>query len=250
MPDLASPLVWALGLAAALCIGLSKTGFGGLGIVSVSLFAQLFPAKASTGALLPLMIFADFFGVYFYRRHANWKDLARLFPSAFAGILCGWWIMPRIPDRQFTVMLGWLILALMALTVLARRYPGRMRRAADHPMLGLAAGIGTGLATMLANAAGAITAFYFLARRMDKMTFVGTAAWFYFVVNLTKVPFSVQLGLITPSSLRFDLLLLPGVVVGALAGRLLLRSVPQRLFEWITVSLACAAALRLILGSN
>jgi len=188
MPDLSSPLVWALGLAAALCIGLSKTGFGGLGIVSVSLFAQLFPAKASTGALLPLMIFADFFGVYFYRRHANWKDLARLFPSAFAGILCGWWIMPRIPDRQFTVMLGWLILALMALTVLARRYPGRMRRAADHPMLGLAAGIGTGLATMLANAAGAITAFYFLARRMDKMTFVGTTAWFYLIVNLDQGP--------------------------------------------------------------
>jgi uncharacterized membrane protein YfcA len=116
----------------------------------------------------------------------------------------------------------------------------------EHPLLGLVAGWATGLATMLANAAGAITAFYFLARRMDKMTFVGTAAWFYLVINLSKVPFSIQLGLMTPGSLKFDLMLLPAVVVGAVAGRLLLRRVPQRLFEWITVLLATAAALRLI----
>ena len=225
---------------------MAKTGFAGLGIVSVSLFAQLFPAKASTGALLPLMIIADVFGVVFYRRHTNWKDLARLFPSAFAGILCGWWIMPRIPDRQFTVMLGWLILALMALTVLQRRCPALMRNAADHPMLGIAAGVGTGLATMLANAAGAITTFYFLARRMDKMTFVGTAAWYFLIVNLAKVPFTAQLGLITMPSLRFDAMLLPVVIAGIVAGRLLLRRVPQRLFEWVTVALAIAAGLRLV----
>ena len=249
MPDLSSPFVWAAGVAAALCVGLSKTGFGGLGIVAVSLFAQIFPAKESTGALLPLMIFADLFGVWFYRRHANWKDLGRLFPSAFAGIVCGWWLMPRIPDGTFAHLLGWIILSLMALTVLQRRYPGFMRNAADHPLLGLCAGVATGLATMLANAAGAITAFYFLARRMDKMTFLGTAAWFYFVVNLTKVPFSAQLGLVTGSSLLFDLILLPAVAVGAAGGRLLLKRVPQRLFEWMTIALASAAAIRLITGT-
>ena len=54
MPDLSSPWVWALAVAAAFCVGMSKTGLGGLGIVSVSLFAMIFPAKESTGALLPL----------------------------------------------------------------------------------------------------------------------------------------------------------------------------------------------------
>ena len=248
MPDLSSPWGWTLAATAALCVGLSKTGFGGLGIVSVSLFAQLFPAKESTGALLPLMIFADCFAVWFYRRHANWPDLWRLMPATLAGIVCGWWLMPRIPDGTFTVLLGWVILALMALTVLQRLQPSMMARMGGHPWLGLAAGWATGVTTMLANAAGAIAAFYFLARRMDKMTFVGTAAWFFLIINLAKVPFSAQLGLITASSLRFDALLLPVVVAGAWAGRLLLRRVPQRLFEWITIVLAGAAALRLILA--
>ena len=247
MPDLSSPFVWTAAVAAALCVGMAKTGFAGLGIVSVSLFAQLFPARESTGALLPLMIFADFFAVFFYRLHANWKDLRKLLPATFAGIIAGWWIMPLIPDRQFTRLLGCLILALMALTVWQRRYPGMLRRAAEHPLLGVSAGVATGLATMLANAAGAITAFYFLARRMDKMTFVGTAAWFYLIVNLSKVPFSIQLNLINPASLSFDLMLLPVVALGCAAGRLLLRSVPQQLFEWITIATASAAALRLIL---
>jgi uncharacterized membrane protein YfcA len=133
----------------------------------------------------------------------------------------------------------------MALTILQRLRPHAMTAVAGHPLLGLAAGWATGVTTMLANAAGAIAAFYFLARRMDKLTFVSTAAWFFLIVNLAKVPFSAQLGLITPSSLRFDALLLPVVVAGALAGRMLLRRVPQRLFEWITIALAVAAGLRL-----
>ena len=81
---------------------------------------------------------------------------------------------------------------------------------------------------------------------MDKMTFVGTAAWYFLIVNLTKVPFSAQLDLITMSSLRFDALLLPLVIAGAVAGRMLLRRVPQRLFEWITIALAVAAGCHLV----
>lgn len=246
MPDLSSPAVWFLALAAALCVGMAKAGLGGLGIVAVSLFAQLFPAKQSTGALLPLMIFADMIAVRFYRCHANWPDLAKLLPATLAGIVCGWWLMPLIPDRAFTVLLGWVILGLMLLTIVQRHRPAIVAAITGHPLLGLCAGWAMGVTTMIANAAGAIAAFYFLTRRMDKMTFVGTAAWFFLIVNLAKVPFSTQLGLINAGSLSFDLMLLPVVLVGALAGRAFLRRIPQRAFEWTTTALAAVAALRLI----
>lgn len=246
MPDPTDPSIWLPAIGAALCVGLAKTGFGGLGIVAVVLFAQIFPAKESTGALLPLLIVGDLLGVFFYRRHANWRDLSNLLPPTLAGIACGWWIMPRIPDGIFGAFLGWLILALMGITVLQRSFPGLLRGAENHPTLGVLAGWATGVTTMLANAAGAITAFYFLARRMDKMTFVGTAAWYFLIVNVCKIPFSTHLGLINFDSLRFDLLLLPVVLAGGLLGRVLLRRVPQRAFEWITILLATASALRLI----
>ena len=247
MPDLSQAAVWIAALAGALFVGMSKTGFGGLGIFSVVLFASILPAKESTGALLPLMIAADFVGVYFYRRHANWPDLWKLFPATFAGILCGWWLMPRISNQTFTTVLGWMVLGLLSLNIAQRRFPQLLLTAAHHPLLGLAAGWATGVATMMANAAGAITAFYFLARRMEKMTLVGTAAWFFLIVNLSKVPFSWQLGLMNPKSLVFDLMLLPIVWAGAFLGRFLLQRISQQMFEWITIGLAMLAAARLII---
>lgn len=53
---------------------------------------------------------------------------------------------------------------------------------------------------MPTNGAEAVAAFYFLAGRMDKMTFVGTAACFFPIINLAKVPFRAQLGLIRPTA--------------------------------------------------
>ena len=244
--DYHSPIVWVLAITAALCVGAAKTGFGGLGLVAILFAAEIFPAKESTGVILPLMIFGDIVAVYLYRRHANWQDLLKLLPTTLIGVVCGWWIMPHIPDAQFTLCLGWLILGLMLLTILQRCSPGMMGVVMHHPALGLMAGWVTGLASMMANAAGAITAFYFLARKMDKMTFVGTAAWFFLIVNLSKVPFSIQLGLISRDSLQLDLLLLPAVVVGGIVGKVILHKVSQTTFEWVTIVLAALAAIRLI----
>ncbi len=246
MAEILTPWAWLLAIVAAFLVGLAKTGFGGLGIFSVILLAEVFPARESTGALLPLMLFGDVLGVAIYRRHGSWSDLLRLIPPAAAGIVLGWWIMPLIPDAAFGDFLGWLIIALMAMTLLQRKFPAMAKDAAHYPAVGILAGVTTGITTMVANAAGAITAFYFLARRMDKMTFVGTTAWFYLVVNSFKVPFSLHLGLINSSSLAFDALLLPAVFLGAISGRWLLGRVSQRLFEAITIALAILAALRLV----
>ena len=50
-----------------------------------------------------------------------------------------------------------------------------------------------GFATMTANAAGAVMTLYLSASGIEKRRFVGTNAWFFLIVNLTKVPFSVGL---------------------------------------------------------
>jgi uncharacterized membrane protein YfcA len=105
-----------------------------------------------------------------------------------------------------------------------------------------------GFTTMVANAGGPVMSLYFLATRLPVMTFLGTAAWFFFVVNLTKVPFMVALGLVSPASLLLDLVLVPGVVVGALAGRRLAPHIPQALFDRLIIALTVVAAGYLLLG--
>ena len=66
------------------------------------------------------------------------------------------------------------------------------------------------------------------------------------ILPMLKLPFSYSLGLINLNSLGFNLILLPGVALGALAGHWLLKIVPQLLFERLLLASAALAALRLI----
>ncbi len=99
---------------------------------------------------------------------------------------------------------------------------------------------------MLANAAGPVIQLYFLARRLPKMEMIGIGARFFLLVNLIKIPLNAHLSLITSESLLVNLKLLPGVVLGIIAGRWLIGRVPQAVFEWMIVGFAFVAALRLL----
>ena len=83
---------------------------------------------------------------------------------------------------------------------------------------------------------------YLLARRLPKHDFVATGAWFFFVVNLVKLPIYVGHGLIGRRSLLFDLALAPAVVAGALLGRVVLRRMPQAIFDKLVMALTVCAA--------
>ena len=98
-------------------------------------------------------------------------------------------------------------------------------------------GIAAGFATVVANAAGPIMNMYLLTRGLSKEQFVATGAWFFFIVNLAKVPVYVWFGLFSVQSLVFDALMAPIVIAGGFAGLWLIRRVPQRVFEWLVVVL-------------
>lgn len=232
-----TPEQWILGLLGALLVGLGKGGLPGAGNLTAGLYAVIFPARESVGVLLPILICADVVAVLVYRRHADWKQLLRLFPWAFAGILLGWATFGWFDNRQVQILIGGLLLfmaAVHALRLALTRRAGRAGRPDPIPhSLGFVAatGIVGGFATMVANAAGPVAAMYFLAIRLPKLSFVGTSAWFFFAVNLLKVPLMVQLGIIQNVSLSFSLLLAPAAVVGALLAPLTLRLINQTWFD-------------------
>ena len=247
MPELSSH-AWLLAAIAAVCTGLSKSGFGPFGLLTVILMADVLPARESTGVVLPLLIAADVLGVLSFHEHSSWKILRSLLPATCIGILTGWWIMPRIPAEFFGHTLGWIILVLIGIILVQRLRPHLLSWITSHPLLGLACGWAAGITTMLANAAGPITAFYFLSQRQTKMVMVGTGAWFYLAINTAKLPFSWQLGLLNGKSLLLDAVLIPGVLLGFWIGRNLLRRLSQNFFEWMLILMAAAAALRMILA--
>jgi uncharacterized membrane protein YfcA len=99
---------------------------------------------------------------------------------------------------------------------------------------------------MMANAAGPIMVIYLLAMKLPKVAFVGTSAWFFFVVNWLKVPFSMNLDIMTRQSLTLDLMMLPVIALGAVLGIFLLRRIPQKAFNAVMQILAAAAAIKLL----
>lgn len=279
LPSSAS--AWAaLALAAAL-VGFSKTGINGTSALSILLFATVLPARESTGALLPVLILADLFAIRFYSRHVAWPVLARLAPWVVVGVGAGAVALWFADDAAMRVVIGAILLAMLALQVWSRLRPADTTSATGAPskeaepskaaevpneeaaperaqagpptprgLLWRSAAAGTGIAagaaTMLANAAGPVMVLYLLLSGFPKLRFLGTMAWFFFAVNLFKVPISAGLGLLTWGSLLTALLLVPAIALGAFAGRAVVHRVNQRQFELATLVLSGVGAVLLI----
>jgi hypothetical protein len=235
----------------ALMIGVSKAGIPGVSILSIALFNHVFAsAKQASGLILPLLIFGDFVAVFSYRKHTQWRYLWRLFPWTAAGVVLGYFTLGRISDQTARILVGWIIVALAGLSFW-RRYrsavPEEGKTVSFHWTVGAVIGVAAGFITLVANAAGPLMAIYLVAMRLPKMEYVGTAAVFFMLLNLFKVPFMVDLGLITTQSFGFNLALAPAVVLGALAGRWLLKHINQNLFEILVLLLSAIGGILLVL---
>lgn len=243
--DMSGPLPWVALAIGAFAIGIAKTGLPGVGILVVPLLAMVFPAKASVGLLLPILIFADLIAVAYYRRHGHWRHLVRLLPCALAGIVAGFLILDRIDNATLKPLIGIIVLAMLLVrfrTILRPDDPS----VPHHGLFAGTMGFLSGASSMMANAAGPVMTLYLLSMRFDKKKFIGTAAWFFFIVNWVKFPFMVHLDMITMTSIKMNLMVLPAVALGAWAGIWLLHRIPQRLFNILALLLAAAAAVKLL----
>lgn len=245
LPDFTSSQ-WTLAILAGLCAGFSKAGMAGIGMLTVMIMAQIVPGKSSSGAVLPLLIFADIMAAAMFRQEILWTHIRRLALPIFAGILLGCAVLYYLPDAAFKPVIGWMVLAMLSLQIL-RQYRADLTEHLPHaPWFLWCAGLLTGASTMIANAAGPIATIYLLLTGMAKKEFIATIAWLFLFVNLAKVPFSLALGLITGPSFALNLVLIPAVVAGLIIGRRVIENLPQKPFMWIVLSFAFISAVKLI----
>ena len=235
-------LDWVLAFTAALVVGVSKAGVKGIAIIIVTLMAIVFGGKASTGILLPLLTVGDIFAVWYYHRHTQWKYLWRLLPWMVAGVLMGVWIGKDLPEATFKQGMAGIIL----LTVLMMFWYDRQKnlKVPDNWWFGGIMGLAAGFTTMVGNLAGAFSNLYFLAMRLPKDEFIGTAAWLFFIINLFKLPFHIFVWeTITWESLAVDLRLAPGVLVGLLLGIFLVKKIKDHHYRQMILILTALGAL-------
>ena len=245
MPSL-STAQWLLAIAGALGMGISKAGFPGMSLVHVVVFAFIFGARTSTGIILPMLVAADVWAVRAFRQHAQWIYIRRMLPATIVGVLLGFALMGRLDESLFSPLIGTIVLVLILMQVARMARPGAFANVPHSRTFAWTMGLLAGVTTMLANAAGPIFVLYALAVGLPKYELVGTGAWFFLIVNLSKVPLSAGLGLIGPQTLFLNLILLPVVFAGIAIGRRMTHHVPQQLFDGLLLAFAAVAALRLV----
>jgi uncharacterized membrane protein YfcA len=235
-----------LAAVAAFLIGLSKTGLPGVSLPAILLMAEAFPenAQQSVGAVLPLLLVGDVFAVLWYKRHAEWGRLIRVLPYALLGALPGVWVLLALPGNHLRPVIGWMVLGLLALETCRRcfgweRFPHQWWFVAT-------AGILAGFTTFVANAAMPVMIVYMASQDLNKEQFIGTYAWFFFILNFSKVLPYCLMGMLTPAMLPMSLWLAPIAILGALLGVMVLARIPQRAFDTLALSLAGVAAVRLL----
>jgi uncharacterized membrane protein YfcA len=238
--------IFLIGISAFIS-GISKTGFPGAGIVVVPLVASVMDPRASTGFIVPMLVFGDCLAVIYWRRRAVWKHILRVAPWTMLGVVLGFFAMSRVSDAAFKPALGLFILLIVGADFALKLRGSSLPSRTSLPFAAVI-GILAGAMTMMANAAGPIMTIYLLSAGLPKEDFVGTGAWFYFILNLFKVPFSIALGLLTWQSFKIDLMLLPLIVAGGFLGVVAMKRMPQKTFELLARVLAAAGGLKLLIG--
>ena len=232
---------WMVAIAGSFLLGVAKGGIKGFGAIITTMIALVFGSKASTGIIMPLLIVGDIFAVIYYNRHAQWAYLWKLMPWMIIGVLVGVWYGKDLPEAEFKHGMAILILSSVILMWFLDR--AKNFRVPDNRLFAAIMGGISGFATMVGNLAGPFSELYFLAIRMPKEMFIGTAAWLFFITNLIKLPFHIWTWkTVNLHSVTIDLVLLPALLLGLWAGIALVKVVKQNQFRLMIMILTALGA--------
>jgi uncharacterized membrane protein YfcA len=233
---------WGLILLSAFLIGLSKAGLRGIDMMNVTIMAIVFGSKASTGIVLPLLCVADIIAVIYYHRHAQWNHFWKLIPWMAIGILVGVYVGKDMNEVLFRKIMAIIIITTVFIMVALEIRKNQVIPTNKFFVANM--GLAAGFTTMLGNLAGAFSNIYFLAMRMPKNDFIGTASWVFLVINLFKLPFQVFFWKnITPETLYTDLFLLPSVVIGFWIGVKIVSKIKEDNYRKVVIVLTFLGAL-------
>lgn len=243
-----------VGALAAFIIGFSKTALPGSVLLAVPLLATVFEGRLIPGATLPVLIFADLFAVGWYRRHARWDLLRPVAVWVALGYAFGMTFFIGIGSagRPLEIAIGVIVLLMVSVQAVRmwQRNPARPATFATASVYGTVGGF----TTFVANAAGPVINTYMIRSGLPKAEMVGTSAWLYFVINLSKAPLYLLLGewigggrFFTSESLGYDALILPGVIIGVYTGKRLFHHIPQQTFLVLVLVLSAGGAIKLLL---
>ncbi len=238
------PVFWAVAVFSVLITGVSKGGFGGLGLLAVPLMALVVSPVQAASIMLPILIVMDWVGIWSYRRHRDLKLLALILPGALIGIILGYFLASYVDDNMVRIAVGMIAVIFPIYAVFKPR--GGDGFIQDNRPLGAVAGVVSGFTSFVAHAGGPPYQAYALPQNLDKMIYAGTAVTFFTVVNAVKlIPYGL-LGQLDQTNLTISLYLVPFAPIGVLVGAWLVKRIDQAMFYRIMYVLIFSVGLKLL----
>ena len=244
MTIISDPLFYLLAVPAVVALGLSKGGFAGAGQVATPMLALAMPPLEAAAILLPIMMAQDAAALWVYRKDWNGSILAITLPGALLGVGAAWLLAAHISDAAVRVFIG----VTTILIVLYHWLGPRIAREVGEPAMagGMLAGALSGFTSTLCQAGAPPFQMYVLSRKLAKMKFVGTTAFFFATVNALKVVPYFALGQFSTKGMGTSLALLPLAMATNMLGFWVVRITPQALFYKITMALMFVISIELL----
>ena len=229
----------------AFCVGLSKGGLSMIGSLSVPLLALVISPVRAAAILLPVYVFSDVVGVWAYRRDYSPTILRILIPAACVGIAIGWATASRVSDRRVGLLVGLIGLGFCINAWRLRHQRRLAERKADVPR-GLFWGVLMGFSSFVSHAGQPPYQVYVLPQRLPKLTYAGTTAILFGVINVLKLGPYWALGQFSAPNLKLSLYLLVPAFVGTQLGLRLVRVIPEQSYYRVVMLLLLAVSIDLV----
>lgn len=232
---------------AAFVVGFLRTSVGGgIGLLLAPTLSLVLPPSTVLALVAPLMTLCDPIALKLYWRQWSSAQLRILLPTTLAGVACGVWMLSRLSELWLARGIGLLALTFGLLQlglILARHH----RPALQGRPAGAAAGLLTGVASIVAHSGGVVLGLYLVGAGLSPTSVVATGTVIVTITNVMKLGSYWGLGFLTREIILAALLSVPLLVAGAWLGYRVNHRLPRRMFELTLVAIAMAGALRLLL---
>jgi uncharacterized membrane protein YfcA len=241
-PFLTDPLFIAICVACVTILGIAKGGFAGVGMVATPLMALIVPPLQAAAIFLPILLVQDAISVWAYRHDWDAWNLKVMLPGGIIGIGVAWIFAAYLPDAMVRLLVG-----VIGVAFVLNAWFGHIPAKAPRPnaLSGAFWGGLSGFTSTLIQAGSPPFQVHVLPQRLPKLTFVGTNAIFFAIINLCKLIPYAQLNQFNANTLKVSLVMLPLAVVSNFLGIWLVRVMPVILFYRIAYVLVFLISLGL-----
>lgn len=232
-------------------VGISKGGLGGPVpvVLTVPLLTRVVEPQVAVGLVLPLLMFADLFALYFYWQTWSKKYIALMVIPGLIGVVIGTLVLKDIDALTLKRVIGGFTLIALSFKILSDRLTSIKYQPRNWH--GWLAGWASGFGSALANVgAPPFTAYLLLQPKMTPKSFVGTTTLFFAIINLTKLPGFIGLGILDINrffSIAWVLIIIPFAIYGA---RWVITRINQQTFEWILMIPMFILSISLLLSTS